>query len=325
MTKGTLERIARRVGAAWALTGCLLLATPAWGQAPIRLVVPVAAGGTLDAMARTLAIQASLVLNETVIVENRPGAGGLIGTEFVARSKPDGRTLLLSTSFVATNVVTTRGAPDPRVDLKPVILLSGAEVYLVVNPAHGIHGAGDLQATARKRPGGLNCGGATGQLTFSCERLRELLGEEAVTTIPYPGAAQAMNALVAGQVDLVFAPRGVMAALAEAGRVRPLALASDSKATPPFDRLPQLKATWADWATPNHTGLLVAGETPRPVIERLNGVFNSVLLKPEVRQAMLQYGYQPVLGGEPGELSAALKAEIDYYAWIAARLGMKPQ
>ncbi|HQC80275.1 MAG TPA: tripartite tricarboxylate transporter substrate-binding protein, partial [Accumulibacter sp.] len=156
----------------------------------------------------------------------------------------------------------------------------GAEVYLVVNPAHGIHGAGDLQATARKRPGGLNCGGATGQLTFSCERLRELLGEEAVTTIPYPGAAQAMNALVAGQVDLVFAPRGVMAALAEAGRVRPLALASDSKATPPFDRLPQLKATWADWATPNHTGLLVAGETPRPVIERLNGVFNSVLLKP---------------------------------------------
>jgi tripartite-type tricarboxylate transporter receptor subunit TctC len=303
----------------------MLAAASAWAQATIRLVVPVAAGGTLDAMARMLATQASQLLGEPVIVDNRPGAGGLIGTDAVVRSKPDGRTLLVSTSFVATNVVTTRGAPDPRAELKPVILLSGAEVFLVIHPALDIVSPSDLRTGAMRRPAGLNCGGATGQLTFSCERLRELLGETLVTTIPYPGAAQAMNALVAGQVDLVFAPRGVMAGLAEAGRVRPVALASAGKAIPPFDRLPPLTSTWPDWTTPSHTGLFVAADTPQPTIDRLNQLFNALLKKPEVRQAMLTYGYQPVLGGEPGELSAALKTEIDYYARIAARLGMKPQ
>jgi tripartite-type tricarboxylate transporter receptor subunit TctC len=325
MKKGTLERIARRLGAAWALSGWLLLAAaPGWAQAPLRLVVPVQAGGTLDAMARMLALHAAQELNEPVLVENRPGAGGLIGTEYVARSRPDGRTLLVSASFVPSNVVMFRSNLDPLVDLKPVIQLSGAEVYLVASAALEVRSVAELRALAPKRPGGLNCGGGGGQLTFGCERLRLLLGGDLVT-IPYAGLSQAQNALVAGQVDVMLLTRGAMAALLDAAKVRVLAHAGGSKPAPPFDKLPALSDTWPDWDTSSHTGLMVAAETPAPAIASLNQAFNRVLQKPEVRQTMQQFGYQPLVGGEPGALGAALRREISHYARVAAQAGLKPQ
>lgn len=325
MKQGCFRWMTRRLGAVWALVGCLLLAAaPAWAQAPLRLVVPVPAGGTLDAMARMLALHAAQELNEPVIVENRPGAGGLIGTEAVARSRPDGRTLLVSASFVPSNVVMFRSNLDPLVDLKPVILLSGVEVYLVASAALDVRSVAELRALARKRPGGLNCAGAGGQLTLGCERLRLLLDGDLVT-IPFAGIAPAQNALMAGQVDIMFLSRGAMSTLVETARARVLANAGGVKPTPPFDRIAALSDTWPDWDSSSHTGLMVAAETPAPAIASLNQAFNRVLQKPEFRQTMQQFGYQPLVGGEPGALGAALRREISHYARVAAQAGLKPQ
>jgi len=301
----------------------VLLPFSALSDQPIRIVVPVSAGGTLDAMARMLAKSLATVVSDVVVVENRPGAGAAIGTAHVVRSRPDGHTLLLGSSFVATNAVTQRLNFDPQVDLRPVITLSSGETLLVVHHALEVHSVADLPGAAQRRPGGLNCAAPPGQLSFACERLRLLLGGR-VVTIPYPGVAPALNALAAGQVDLMFVPRGALTATVPSGRVRALATAGPRKAYAPFEHLPLLKHTWPEMVSYGYAGIYVAAETPPDLIEALNRAFNRVLAMPEVRQAMLDLGYRP-MGGSAEMLGHLLAQEVDSYARIATQIGLKPQ
>lgn len=292
-------------------------------DAPIRIVVPVNAGGTLDALGRLLARHLATAMNETVIVENRPGAGAVIGTEQVVRSRPDGRTLLLGSSFVATNAVMYRLNFDPLADLKGVVTLSEGETLLAVHAGLEIRTVADLIVAARQRPDGLNCGAPPGQLAFGCERLRLLLGAN-VVSIPYAGVAPALTALAAGQIDLMFAPRASLSPVVASGKVMALASAAPRKASAPYSHLPLLKDTWPEMVSYGYAGIYVAAQTPPPVVEALNEAFNRVLAQPEVRRAMLDLGYFPM--GGPADLPGRLLAqELASYTRLAAQIGLKPQ
>lgn len=292
-------------------------------DAPIRIVVPVNAGGTLDALGRLLARHLATAMNETVMVENRPGAGAVIGTEQVVRSRPDGRTLLLGSSFVATNAVMYRLNFDPLADLKGVVTLSEGETLLAVHAGLEIRTVADLLVAARQRPAGLNCGAPPGQLAFGCERLRLLLGGN-VVSIPYAGVAPALTALAAGQIDLMFAPRASLSPVVASGKVRALASAAPRKASAPYSHLPLLKDTWPEMVSYGYAGIYVAAQTPAPLVEALNDAFNRVLAQAEVRQAMLDLGYFPM--GGPTDLPGRLLAqELASYTRLATQIGLKPQ
>lgn len=299
-----------------------LAASVSRAETPIRIVVPVNAGGTLDGLGRLLARHLAGVMNEPVIVENRPGASAVIGTEQVVRSRPDGRTLLLGSSFIATNVVMSRLNFDPLTDLKAVITLSEGETMLAVHGALEIRSVADLVEAARRKPGGLNCGAPPGQLAFGCERLRLLLGGHLVS-IPYAGVAPALTALAGGQVDLMLAPRASLSPVVATGKVRALASAGPRKASAPYQHLPLLKDTWPEMVSYGYAAIYVAAQTPAPMVDALNDALNRVLAMPDARQGMLELGYHPV--GGPVDLPARLLAqEIASYTRLAAQIGLKP-
>ena len=307
---------------ACAATLCLPQAQ-AQGTHPIKLVVPVPAGGSLDALARKVALSFTAVSGQAIVVENRPGASGQIGIEQVARSAPDGKTLLVGSSFLSTNPLQFKGALNPQTELKPVVRLADNEIYLVVNPSLQLEKPEDLRELARQRPGGLNCAAVPGQMALGCERLK-ILQDGKLTSIPYPGVAPALTAVAAGHVDLIFTTYGSLKALVESRRVQPLAVVAEKHGKPPFERLPVLKDTWPGFVMGGYAGIFVPAGTPPAVIAALNSEFNRALATPELTQALQEIGYTK-RGGSPEVLARTLASDATFYNRIAADTGLVPQ
>lgn len=301
---------------------CLVAGTPASAQTPLRIVVPFPPGGGLDGVARLLALHLGAIRGETVLVENRPGADALIGMQHVANSAPDGRTLLMAASFVASNVVLHRFNFDPKTELAPVIMTSTNETVLGVHAGLNVNSVQDLVKLAESRASGLNCGAAAGHPAMACEQMRALLKGK-VTPIPFAGLGPAASALAAGHVDIVLAPRGALNGLAEGGKVRFIAGVDDHALAPPLDRLPVLKDTWPLMYVVNFNGIFAPAGTPAPVIEALNRDLNRVLSLPEVRTTLQKNGHH-LAGGRPDALGAVLADSIDHMRRIADQLGIKP-
>jgi tripartite-type tricarboxylate transporter receptor subunit TctC len=300
----------------------ILAAAPVSAQTPLRIVVPFPPGGGLDGVARLLALHLGAIRGETVLVENRPGADALIGMQHVANAAPDGRTLLMAASFVASNVVLHRFNFDPKTELAPVIMTSTNETVLGVHAGLNVHSVQDLVKLADSRVGGLNCGAAAGHPAMACEQMRALLKGK-VTPIPFAGLGPAASALAAGHVDIVLAPRGALNGLAEAGKVRFVAGVDDHALAPPLDRLPVLKDTWPLMYVVNFNGIFAPAGTPGPVIEALNRDFNRVLVLPEVRTTLQKNGHH-LAGGRPDALGSVLADNIGHMRRIASELGIKP-
>ncbi len=323
MTRGFQPMRGAAMAVLLALAALISPGALAQGDGAIRVVVPTNAGGPLDVTARMLATILARNMSQTVIVENRPGASGIIGTEHVIKAPPDGRTMLLATGFVASNPVFYKVNHDPVRDLLPVIEMGQMGMLMLVRKDLDARKPSDLQRVADSQKGGLNCGAPPGDFMLGCEQLKQLLGG-AVVTVPYPGVAPAMAALAAGQVDLVIAPHDAAKSMVEGGRVTAIASMGAKPGMPPFDALPLASDTWPGFTVIGFMGVLVPAGTPPTAVTTLHRELAAAMNEPQVREFMRMRG-TPVEDGGPEKLGRVMAERTAHYRRLAASLGLKQQ
>ncbi len=286
----------------------------AWPNKPVRIIVPFGAGGGTDIQARLLAKHFNDSLKQTFIVDNRAGAGGLIGAELAVRSPPDGYTILFTTASLAVNVTLygTRVKFDPLKDLAPVSWISSTPLVLVVHPSVPAKSVKELVALA-KRTGKMNAGsnGAGTTSHLSIEMLKQTTGIS-VAHIPYKGGGPAMGALVAGEIDFLFSTGPVAAAQMKSGRVRGLAVTTVKKSSA-FPDLPPMASFYPGFESDNWYAMFFPAGTPREIVSRLNAEIAKAMNSEDMRTFMPREALDPVVS-TPEELQANFKREIERYA-----------
>jgi tripartite-type tricarboxylate transporter receptor subunit TctC len=306
---------------ALALPGAL--AAQNYPSKPIRLVVGFTPGGGVDINARLLAAKLSEYLGAQVIVENRPGAGTNIANEFVARSAPDGYTLLMSTATVAINMTLYKKLNfDTLRDFAAVSVFSASPNVLVVNASVPVASVEQLVALARERPGALNYSSAGSGTTqhLSGELFKTRTGTD-IVHVPYKGTAPALTALIGGNVDLSFANIPAIHQHVKSGRLRPLAL-TGAKRSELMPGVPTMKESGVDMDVVVWYGVLAPAATPRDIINKLAQLVARAAHSPDVRQRLLDQGAEPV-GNTAEEFSRQLRAEIGTWAEVVKLSGAK--
>jgi tripartite-type tricarboxylate transporter receptor subunit TctC len=247
----------------------------AWAGYPdriVKIVVPFAPGGGTDVIARTLAQEMAKDLGASVIIENKPGAGTIIGTQAVATSEPDGYTLLMGTFSHAVNLSLNARLPyDPHTDFAAVALIARSFNFVVVNPQSAIKSVADLIAAAKADPDKLSYGTyGTGTSAHLAGELFKNMAKVNLTTVPYKGAAPAITDLIGGQIQVMFTTVASAASLIEGGQLRALAVTSAER-SPAFPQLPTVaEAGVPGYAAESWYGLFAPARTPPDVIDRLN-------------------------------------------------------
>jgi tripartite-type tricarboxylate transporter receptor subunit TctC len=260
--------------AAWTLLAALPVndAFAAYPEKTIRIVVPFAPGGGTDVIARTLAQEMAKDLGATIIIENKPGAGTIIGTQAVAASEPDGYMLLMGTFANAVNTSLNSKLPyDPHKDFAAVALVARSFNIVVVNPASPIKSIVDLVAAAKSDPDKLSYGTyGTGTSAHLAGELFKSLAKVNLTTVPYKGAAPAITDLLGGQIQVMFTTVASAASLIAAGQLRALAVTSAER-SPAFPEIPTVaEAGVPGYAAESWYGLYAPARTPVEIIDRLN-------------------------------------------------------
>ena len=281
-----------------------------WPDKPIKLIISFAPGGVHDTLARVLQPRLTEALGQPIVIENRPGAGGNIAAEAVAKSAPDGYTFLVASEAIATNEFLYRGlAYDPYKDLAPVAKLADYPMALIANPSVPANNMKELIALAKAKPGTLSYGsagiGASGHLAG--ELLNSAEGID-IVHVPYKGGAPALADLVAGRIQVMFLSISLSAPQAKQGRIKVLALTG----TRHSDKLPGVTTT-AEQGYPDvqallFSSLLAPGGTPAPIIRRMNTEVVKALKAPEVDQRLEELGAVPA-PTSPEEFAAILKRD----------------
>ena len=293
------------------------LAAQAFPVKPVRLIVPLAPGGATDIQARVLAKVLAEHFAQTFVVENRPGASGMIGAEAVARAAPDGHTLLFTTAALAINTTLAKGTLkfDPVADLAPVVLVSSTPLVLIVAPGLAVKSVADLVALARSKPGALNAAlTVSGSTSHLASEMFKQLADIRFANVPYKGGAPAMLALVSGEVDFLFAEALLALPQIKAGKVRALAVTT-AKPSPTFPDLPTIGTMLAGFAADNWFALYATAGTPKESIALLNRAVRNALDSSAVRTLFAQDALIPA-GGPPEDLAAHMRREIDRYAEV---------
>lgn len=276
-------------------SGSLAIAADSYPDRPIKLVAPFAPGGGSDLVARALGKEIAKSLGQPVIVENRPGAGTVIGTSAVARSAPDGYTLLLSSFAFAVNPSLDRKLPyDTQTAFVPVALLGRAPNVLVVRADSPYQSLEELIADAKKHPAKLTYGsfGIGSSAHLAAELLKKRAGIDMVH-VPYQGAGPAMNELLAGQIHLIITTASSASGGIASGRLRALAVTSAER-SPQFPGVPTFgEAGVKNYATEAWHGVHAPQGTPQAILEKLNQAINEVASHPEYRQHLLTEGIVP--------------------------------
>ena len=284
---------------------------------PIRIIVPNAPSGVADFSARLIAAKLGEALGQQVIVDNRVGAGGTLGTALAVKSAPDGYTLLVVFDSHATNPSLFKHLEYDTVnDFAAVSLLVRGPMLLVVHPnLAAVRTVRDFERLARSRPGALNFAtvgpGSPARLMME---LLKLAARIDVTMVPYKGAALALTDLMAGEVDAMFAAISSAGAYAKAGRLRALAVTS-TRPTPLAPGLPTLAETYPGLRTEVWSGMLAPARTPPEIIARLNAELVRILAQPELHTRLAEFGLEPV-GGTPAQLDFWIRAEIERWGKV---------
>jgi len=293
---------------------------------PLRLIVPLTAGGPTDLIARLIAQPLGERLGRQVIVDNKPGAGGNIGAEFVAKSPPDGYTLFMGTSGpLSINTSLYRDlAYDPVRDFAPIILAASAPFVVVVHPSVPAANIRQLIALAKAKPGTLNYGAVTGNAAqLATELFKSMAGIDMVF-VPYKGAAQANTELIAGQIQLSFASTPGSVPLVKSGRLKALAVTSSKR----IAKLPEVP-TVAESGVRGYEasvwyGVVAPAKTPREIIVRLNQEIAGILGERAAREHMAANDFEPTVSS-PEEFGAFIKREIDKWGRIVRATGVRPE
>ena len=287
-----------------------------WPTKPVRIIVPFGAGGGTDIQARLLGKAFNDSLKQTFIVDNRSGAGGLIGAELAVQSPPDGNTILFTTASLAVNVTlySKRIKFDPLKALMPVSWVSSTPLVLVVHPSVPAKSVKELVALAKKT-GKMNAGsnGAGTTSHLSIEMLKQMAGVS-VAHIPYKGGGPAMAALYSGETDLLFATGPVAATQMKSGRVRGLAVTTAKKSSA-FPDLPTMSSFYPGFESDNWYAMFFPAGTPKAIVDRLNSEIGKALKGKDLRDFMVREALDPV-ASSPEQLEANFKREIARYAKI---------
>lgn len=295
-------------------------------QRPIQVVVPVAAGGGTDVMARTLGQKVGELLGQALVVENKLGAGGNIGVELVAKARPDGYTLLVSPSTIATNVAVYRKLPyDLLKDFQTVALVAQTDVVLVVHPSVKAGSVREFADLARSKPGALNYGsaGLGSSQHLTAEYFNQLAGTSS-NHIPYKGQSQAMNDLVGGQLDYMFSPLQNALPFIRQGRIRALAVAAKQR----HRDLPQVptlgESGYPGAEVSNWFAVYAPAATPAAVVKKLHAAYNKVLSQPDTKVKLEGMGFDILLATQD-QATDFMRAELVRWARVAAHAGIKAE
>ncbi len=291
---------------------------------PVRFIVPFAAGGSTDIIARTVGARVSELIGQQVIVDNRPGGGTVIGTEAVARSAPDGHTLLVVPAPFTINPSLLPKLPyDPLADFTPITLINTTPLVVVVNPSVPARTVKELIALAKSKPGALNFGssGTGGSNHLAGELFNSMAGVKMVH-IPYKGNAPALTDLVGGHVDLIF--NGLTSAypLIKSGRIRPLAVTSIRRSAVLPDMPTLDESGLKGFEAVAWNGLAGPAKVPAEVVDRLSSAVRKVLGNAEVRERLKSEGSDPV-GSTPAEFARFIRDEIAKWAKVIKLSGAK--
>jgi tripartite-type tricarboxylate transporter receptor subunit TctC len=321
---------ARRLILAAGGLACLsLLAAGAWAQTfpskQVTLVVPFPPGGGPDVAARVIAEKLAPRLGQAVVVENRPGAGALLGASFVAKAAPDGHTLLLTpnTMAISPHVLApgAGGGIDVNRDLLPVIAPATTPLVLVASPSLGVSNLKGLLEQARK--GGLAYGspGNGSPMHFAGEMFKRSAAVD-LLHVPYRGVAPSLNAALAGEVKLLYTGVGGALQHIKAGKLVPLALTEKARSALLPDVPTATEQGVANVEVNAWYGVFAPAATPAAVVQRINQEINAVIRLPDVRERFLGAGIEP-LGGTAQVLADFMKADTQRYGQLARELGIK--
>jgi tripartite-type tricarboxylate transporter receptor subunit TctC len=318
-----IRTLALACAATLAMAGAAL--AQAYPTKPIKLVVPFPAGSTTDLVGRILAQKLGPALGDQVLIDNRGGSGGTIGTEAVARSAPDGYTLLMAT--IGTHAINPalykKITYDPVKDFAPVAQFGTAPNVLVVNPAVPVQTLAELVAYARTKPGELNYGssgnGTSNHLSGAMLASREKLD---MVHVPYRGGAQAIEGLLRGDIRFMFYHYLPLLPFIEDGKLRPLAVTGAARVDA-LKAVPTMgEAGMKDFVVSAWFGVYAPAGTPPAVVQRLNQAIVGIMATPEMRETLSKQGIDPVTGS-PDDLANLMKGEIVRWAAIVESAGAR--
>jgi tripartite-type tricarboxylate transporter receptor subunit TctC len=289
----------------------------------IKIVVPLPPGGAGDILARLLAEQVGQAHEAGLMIENRPGAGSVIGTEAVARAAPDGSTLLINAPYLLIGPQVKKVSYDPLTSFEPICYLVSSPGVIVVNSASPYKSLADLLSAARAKPGELtfaSVGPATAQ-HIGFERLKRAANVE-MTYVPYSGGAPAINALLGGHVTAVFAEYAPLAEHIKAGTLRALATSSSSR-IPPLPDLPTVaESGFKDYEVDLWWSLFAPANTPKETVSQLASWFTAAMQIPQVKTKLVAQGFTPV-GMCGTDFSALLRRQYDDYGRVIREANIK--
>jgi tripartite-type tricarboxylate transporter receptor subunit TctC len=291
---------------------------------PMRIVVPLAAGGPGDVLARAIGQKLSEGFGQPVVIDNRPGANTNVGSEFVAKAPPDGYTLLATASTLTINPSLYASLPyDPIKDFAPITLIASTPLVLVVHPSLPVKSVKDLIALAKTKPGQLNYGSAGNGSTLHLagEMFNSLAGVKLVH-VPYKGVTNAFSDLLGGQISIMFPGAPIALPQVKAGKLRALGTTGATR-TPAAPDLPAIaEAGLPGYEVSVWYGFLAPAGTPAPVVNRLHGEIVKILQLPDIKERWAALGAEPITN-TPEQFAAFLKADLGKWAKVVRESGAK--
>jgi len=320
---GHIKRVLLGVGAALLFSG--MAYAQEYPTRPIRLIIPYPPGGSTDIIARLVAQKLGEKLGQQVIVDNRGGAGGTIGTEIAAKSTPDGHTLTMGTT--STHVIAPAAYAkvnyDPVKDFEPITLVASTPYLLVLHPGVKANNLKEFIALAKSQPGKMNFASAgTGSTTqLAMEMLKGAAGID-IVHVPYNGNGPAGTAVLGGQVQALFGSMPAVLPHAQAGRVRPIAVGT-SKRSPALPNVPTVaESGFPGFEVSLWLGFFAPKGTPKPVLERLQKELTAIATSPEMGAQFEKNGASPVTN-TPAEMNKLMKTELDKYGKVVKAAGIQ--
>lgn len=301
------------------------VAAQPWPVKPVRLIVPIAGGGSTDAISRLVGSKLGESWGHPVIVENRPGGSTMIGAEVVARAAPDGYTILMATSAFPVNFSLFRKVPYKLSDFAPISNVAESPNVLAVHPSVPAKSVKELIALLRSRPGQINYGsGGIGGSTHLAGELFKLLAKVDITHIPYKGGGPAVADLLGGQISMIFGNLPAVLPHVNSGRVNVLAIASVRR-SPTMPGLPTMdEAGVPGFEASTWAGLLMPAGTPQPIVDKFHADLLKVYAMPDMKERMANGGFQAV-GNSPKEFAAYLDMEVARWEKVIRAAGIRAE
>ena len=313
------------ISALW-IVAALPAAAQDYPSRSVRVIVPFGAGGPTDVFTRAIAEELNKSLKQAFVMENRPGAGTIIGTDAAAKSPPDGYTLLMMSATQTTTETLVPNKPFKLMrDFVPVASLLNSELVMVVHPSVGVSTVQEFIALAKSKPGALNyaSSGVGSNYHMAGELFKNLTGTD-ILHVPYKGSTGARNDIISGQIEMMFDSVPTMAQMVQSGRVKALGTTGKVRSAILPDVPTLSEAGVPGYEATMWVGVMAPAGTPQPIVDLLNSEINKVLVRPDVRAAWEKQGAVPMTM-KPNEFGVYIQSEIEKWAKLINANAIKPE